>query len=118
VFFAADDHHGVAVVVLLVLRHAELVHQRMNSVLARPDPGSAAIDPRTVRPGLGEGAATDPITRLQQGHRMPRLFEPQRGRQPRESRSDHAEIDLRHGWLLNLVHPSSKLHRPVPAVTG
>jgi hypothetical protein len=94
VLLAVDNHHRVAVVVLLVIGHAELVHQRIDAVLARPDPRAAAIDPHPVVASYGERAPADPVTRLQQGHRMTRLFQPQGGRQTCESRTDHAIIDL------------------------
>jgi len=94
VLFAVDDHHGVAVVVLLVFPHAELVHQRMNAVLTRPNPGAAAIDPGSVGTVFGERATADPVSRLQQGHRPTGPFQPQGGRQTRESRTDHAIIDV------------------------
>ena len=56
--------------VLLVARHAELGHQRIDPVLARPDPGAAAVDPDTVVADLGERATADPVTGLQQRHRI------------------------------------------------
>jgi hypothetical protein len=62
----------------------------------------AEIDPRTVVTDLGERAAADPVAGLQNGHRVARLLEPQRRRQPRESRPDHTEVDVsfnRHGPL-------------------
>jgi len=68
VLLAPDDHHRVAVVVLLVLGHAELVHQRINPVLARPDPRAAAVDPPTVVSSYGERAAAYSVSSLQQGH--------------------------------------------------
>ncbi len=81
---AVDHHHRFAVGVLLVARHAELVHQRLDPVLARPDPRAAAVDPDAVVADLGERAAADPVTGLQQRHGFARLLEPQRGRQPGE----------------------------------
>jgi hypothetical protein len=94
VLLTVDDHHGVAVVVLLVFRHTEFAHQRIDPVLAGPDPRPAAIDPRSVRTGFGERAAADPVTRLQQCHRMTRLFQPQGRGQTRESGTDHAIVEL------------------------
>src|SRR6202012_248656 len=69
VLLAVDDHHRVAVDVLLARRHTELIHQRVDAVLARPDPGAATINPRTGRGDLGLGAPADSISCLQQDHR-------------------------------------------------
>jgi len=94
VLLAVDDHHGVTVVVLLVFPHTELVHQRMNAILTRPDPRAPAIDPGSVGTVFRERATADPVTRLEQGHRPARPFQPQGGRQTCESRTDHAKIDV------------------------
>ena len=96
VLLAVDEHHRVTVDVLLVGRHVELGHQRIDPVLARPDPGAATIDPHTVVTHFGEGAPADAVPGLQDGHRTPRLFEPQRRREPGESGPDHTTIDVRH----------------------
>jgi len=93
---SVEHHHRFAIAVLLVARHAVLGHQRLDPVLARPDPGAAAVDPDTVVADLGERAAADPITGLQQRHGFARLLEPQRGRQPGKSRPNHAIIYIRH----------------------
>ena len=85
VLLAVDDHHGLAVDVLLVARHPELVHQRLDAVLARTHPRAAAVDPRPVAADLGERATADPVTGLQQRHRVARLLEPQRRRQARRT---------------------------------
>jgi hypothetical protein len=61
---AVDDHHRVAVVVLLVFRHAEFVHHRVDPVLARADPRTATVDPRSIGTSRGERATADPITRF------------------------------------------------------
>ena len=97
VLLAVDDHHRLTVDVLLVFRHTELAHQRVDAVLARPDPRATAIDPRPVAENLGVGAPADPIAGLQQRHRATGLFEPQGGRQTGESRTDNAIIDICHG---------------------
>ena len=95
VLLAADDHHRLAVGVLLVAWYAEFLHQTVDAVLTGPDPGPAAVDPRTVVAILGERFAADAVARLQQRHRMTRLLQPQGGRQPRETRPHHAEINVR-----------------------
>jgi len=66
--------------------------QRLDPVLARPDPGAATAGPDTVVSDLGERAAADPITGLQQRHGFARLLEPQGGRQPGKSRRNHVQI--------------------------
>jgi hypothetical protein len=101
VLLAVDDHHCFAVVVLLVFGYTELVHQRIDPVLAWPDPRAAAIDPQPVVASYGERATADPVTRLQQRYRAPRLFQPQRGGQACESRSNDAIVEIRHDWLLS-----------------
>jgi hypothetical protein len=97
VLLAVDDHHRLAVDVLLVRRHSELVHQRVDAVLARPDPGATAIDPRSVGEDLGVGAPADSISGFQQGHRATGLLQPQGGRQTGESCTDNAIVDICHG---------------------
>lgn len=94
---AVEDHHGVAVDVLLVLLDAELGHQGLDAVLPRPDPGPTAVDPRSVIQYLGEGPATNPVTRLEQGNGAARLFEPQGRGEACEARAHHATVDICHG---------------------
>jgi hypothetical protein len=96
VLLPVDDHHRFAVHVLLVFRHAELVHQRVDAVLARPDPCAATIDPRSVWENFGVGAAADTVTSFEQGHRATRLFQPQRSGQSRKSSAYYAKVNLCH----------------------
>jgi len=105
VLLAVDDHHGLAVDVLLVARDAVVGHQRLDAVLARPDPRPASVDPRPVGAGLGECATTDPVAGLQQRHRVAGLFEPQRSRQAREPRARHTVINVSHNWHGLLPRP-------------
>ena len=65
VLLAVDDHDRLAVDVLLVARHAELPHQAVDGVLARPDPCASAVDPDAVGAVHGEGAPADAVARFQ-----------------------------------------------------
>lgn len=94
VLLAVDDHHGVAVDVLLVFGHAIFGHQGLDAVLPRTDPRAAAVDPRPVWEDLGEGTTPDPVPRLEQGHRTARLFQPQGGGQSCETRSHNTKVDI------------------------
>ena len=93
---AVDVHHRVAIDVLLIARHPELVHQCIDPILARSDPGATAIDPRPVIAHLRERATAHPVTSLEQRHRVTRLFQPQSGGQSRESRTYNAIIHVGH----------------------
>ena len=93
---SVEHHHRFAIAVLLVARHAVLGHQRLDPVLARPDPGAAAVDPVPSSLYLGERAAADPITGLQQRHGLPACLSRNAAVSPAKSRPDHAIIYVRH----------------------
>ena len=113
VLLAVDEHHRVAVDELLVAGHAELVHESVDGVLARADPGATAIDPRPVVASLGEGATADAITGLEQRHRVARLFQSQSGGQSGESRTYHAIVHVGHE-----LSPLLSLARAAPGGPG
>ena len=54
-------------------------------------------------------APSDPVTRLQDDDRQPRLVQPARGGQPGEARSDDADVgfQLLHGVSLPPVPPTA-----------
>ena len=102
---AVDDHHRLAIGVLLVARHVELGHQRVDAVLARTDPRTAAVDPRPVRAMFGERATTDPVPGFQQRHRMSCLLQPQRSGEPGETRPHDTKVHVSHAGM---VHPPQR----------
>src|SRR6202040_988476 len=97
---AVHNHHRFAAEVLLVARHPELAHHRADAVLSGAVPGAAAVDPGAVVKDLSKRPTPDSVARLQQRHRAARLFQPQRRRQSRKTRTDHAVVDVGHDAFL------------------
>ncbi len=96
IFLPVDEHHGVTIDILLVAGHVELVHECVDGVLARADPGATAVDPQAVVALLGEGAAADAIPGLEQRNRIAPLLQSQSGGQSSESGTYHAIVHVGH----------------------
>ena len=93
---AAESEDPVTLVVGCEQGDAQLVRQRPDAVLARPDPLPAELHDRAIREGVVEQASADPIARLEHHHRTTRGLKVAGGGQSRQARPDHDYLDLVH----------------------
>jgi hypothetical protein len=97
------DKEVVALVIRLVDADAQFLGKRVDTILARPEPGTTKVLFRPVLQVLRPDAAADPVTGLEHGHGPSGLCEAAGSRQPGKAGANYTELGLQ------------MLHHPAPS---